>query len=906
MGIASVSAASEIVSDDTVQTTIDDNAIDEVILEETDNAVSGGLQSDVDTPISDMDESETDNTNDKSLGSSSLKDGETTIYVSKTGSDSNDGLSEETAVATVAKAYELSSNGSTINVGAGTYSVYGIAISKDITIKANVAGTTVFDGTKSQMFTLDSLSTLTLLNLNLTHGAAGHSGGFVNVKDASKLNIEGCHFYNSSTYSYAAILIADNAGSVISIKDSSFDNINCTTDYTLMRISGTLTMERSNFTNIDGRYQYNYYGAIGLKDKANATITECQFINIRGGDGSAIYFYSDGNLNVSKSVFMNNSNHRGAIFIYSYGSANINYNIFKDNVPNMTRDARDVYINIGENINASYNFWGDNDNPSSNEITKVDKAPYWTILEVSTIGNTAYIGETSSIDAKFIGTNGIENVTLDEAMPVYSLDLSASSGTIEPSALTIVNNGASATYTPTEEGSVTITANPGSLEFIFEVMDPSKMLVVSSNGNDDTGAGTLDNPYATIAHALSQVTETRNVVYILRSENPYKEHDLTVSGDVIVRCEDETVIIDGENQGRIFIVTGTATIKDLNLINGQSDATGGAIYVNGGNLTVSNVKISNSTAANGGAIGTSAGSALSVSNSAFTGNEASYGGAIYIDTESAVNISSNSFASNTATKGEAIYIKDASVSLSENTMADPETIYLESGSVNSHLTFLSNKTLTAELGETVELTANLTDDKGNIIRGGTVTFTADGETVGTVDLSGDSPLKISYTVPISSEGDIVISGSYALDNGGTVLNGTVHPAISHWFIEGGRGYEFLSDAVEAANDGDVIYGDAGTYTVNGIRISKYITIKANETGTIVLDGNQSRIFTVNSPASLTLLNLVLCNGGSFAEGGFVSVLGASSLNLINSTARDLMTSSPGGLVYMDSNGKVNI
>ena len=31
MGIASVSAASEIVSDDTVHTTIDDNAIDELI-----------------------------------------------------------------------------------------------------------------------------------------------------------------------------------------------------------------------------------------------------------------------------------------------------------------------------------------------------------------------------------------------------------------------------------------------------------------------------------------------------------------------------------------------------------------------------------------------------------------------------------------------------------------------------------------------------------------------------------------------------------------------------------------------------------------------------------------------------------------------------------------------------------
>ena len=80
------------------------------------------------------------------------------------------------------------------------------------------------------------------------------------------------------------------------------------------------------------KYQSNYYGGIGLTGSADAFISECQFINITGGDGSAIYFKSNGNLNVTKSLFINNKNCRGTIYLGNPASANINYNIFMDNV----------------------------------------------------------------------------------------------------------------------------------------------------------------------------------------------------------------------------------------------------------------------------------------------------------------------------------------------------------------------------------------------------------------------------------------------------------------------------------------------------------------------------------------------------------------------------------------------
>ncbi len=827
------------------------------------------------------------------------------------------------------QAVEAAKDGDVIYGESGTYTVNGITISKNITIKANEKGTIVLDGDRTNMFTVNSPGALTLLNMVLCN-AGTRDGGFVSVygegslnlinstirdlkfsgaggvvylSSSGKLNIEGSHIENISSSSSAIIhAIRDNP--VITIKDSSFNKIN-NTDYwgnsALIDMVGNLTIERSNFTNVMSRKSDDYaYGAIGSRFAANYYISECQFVNFTGGWGSAIYFGNSGNITVTKSVFVNNKNCRGAIYLENPASANINYNLFIDNVADGDK-ARDLYMGSGDNVNADYNFWGTNSQPTASQISKVEKASYWTIVELSS-GN-AYLGTSSNIDVKFIATNGMENITLNDYMPEYRFDLSASSGTIEPTA-TISNNIGSATYTPAAIETVTITASPGNAELVLNVLDPSVLLVVSTSGSDTNGEGTFDNPYATIAHALSQVTESRNIIYLKKSENPYKEHDLTVASNVIIQGEDKTVTIDGENAGRIFIVTGTATIENLNLINGQSDAVGGAIYVNGGDLTLNKVNISNSNALYGGAIGTSAGSNLTITESVFTGNEATNGGAIYIDSSNEQTISRNTFNSNIADKGEAIYIKDAPVNFSENTMSESETIYLESGSIKSVLTFLSNSTIYKDFGETIDLTATLTDDKGNVIRGGSVIFTADGVTVGTADLSGDSPLQISYTVPTETEVDVIISGSYSFDNGGTVLNGAIHPPILYWFIEGGNGYETLAEAIEAAQSGDVIYGKAGNYSVNGITISKDLTIKANETGTIVLDGNYLEMFNVSSSFSLTLANLDLTKGGS-GGGGFVTLNGGT-LNLINCTLTKIDTSRKGGAIYLSSESIVNI
>ena len=861
---------------------------------------------------------------------------------------------------TLYDAINAASSGDVIYGIPGTYTINDIFISKDITIKANETGSIILDGDKCRIFTITDSATLTLTGLDLMNGGNGwggfiyiyasggnlnlinstlkdlrnniqeYSGAAIRTLASSIINIEGCHFENINSSGESAIFSSDTSSRpTVTIKDSTFTKINCTNSFTLMNVGGNLRIERCNFTDIAGNVN-KYQGGIGSDIASNYYISECQFINVIGGGGSAIYSRNS-NITVTKSVFINNANTYGTIYLNNPVSANITYNLFIDNVPTSS-NAKDIYIQSGNNVNASYNYFGSNSQPTNSEISQPDKASHWTVVDITCNNDPVYMGTTADITVKFMGTDGSETFALDEYMPSYSFDLSVSDGNINPVTVTIEDNEASARFNPPSMvGTVTLTATPGNAELEINVMDTSKLLVVSTEGNDEN-AGTLENPYASIAYALSQVTETRNIIYILDKGEAYKASNLTVSGNVIIMGENSNVTVSPEMESRIFTVTGNLVIKDLKLSNAYFDGTGGAIYLDGGNLTLNNVIISNCKADSGAAIASTPNSILNVTNTIFNNNNAveggaiyiageaiisnstfngnsgydyddhSYGGAIYINTTSQATISSNKFEDNKADKGEAIYIENGAVNLSKNTMPANETIYIEGGSISTILTFMDNSTIKAELGETINLNATLTDDNGNTIRGGTITFTANGETVGTLDLSDASEITLPYTVPNDAGADIIISGSYSFDNGGTVSNAKVHPTIPCWFIEGGNGYETLAEAIAAAQEGDVIYGIPGTYTINGIQILQSITIKANETGTIILDGNKSQMFRTG--ADISFINLTFVNGGS-SGGGFISV-NSGTVNLINSTLKDLKSSGQGAAITLTSGSNLNI
>ena len=808
--------------------------------------------------------------------------------------------------------------------------INGKTLNKAVTIKNNGTGAVTLDANKNKMFTVSA--NVELNNLKFINGG-NDVGGFISqsssnlnvigctFKDVSStssgaaisttygnLNIDGCRFENISVRQGVVYFSASTG--VLNINNSVFDNILGSYDGWVISTSTVANIANSNFTNLVSSMASSgsYYGAIYATKAMN--VTNCLFKDIKGPKGAAIY--SSGPLNVTRSVFDNIQTAYSIVFA-SNADSFVNYNIFVNNA-NASK-----YIESAI-ADSNYNFWGSNDKPNTT-VVAANLYKNWTIIELSCASDIVYMGTTADIFAQFVGTDGTQNLTLEELMPDYTVDLTASSGTLNPTTVSIVENEGCVVFTPASQGEVTITCAQGPAELVLNVMDTAALLVVSTDGSD-SNPGTLDSPYATIAHALSQVTDTRNIIYLLNKGESYDENGLTVSGNVIIRGESDTVIIDGQNTGRIFTVTGTLTIEDLILTGGMSNDNGGAILVNGGNLTANNVVFSENGGANGGAIATTAGSNLSITDSVFSENIAMYGGAIYTESEAAISgsqfsehefttyggaiyvnttspvaISSNTFDNNDADKGEAIYIENGAVSLSENTIEDEESIYLAGGTVNTVLTFLGNATVNADFGEEVTLTATVTDDKGNSIVGGNVVFTADGETVATVANTG-SAIQTTYTVPSDASGNILISGSYSFDNGGTVATGVIHPAVSYWFIEGGSGYETLAQAIDAASAGDVIYGLPGTYDISGLTVNKAVTIKANESGSIILNGNGNQI--LRTSANVILENLTFINGSATQNGGLIYIAG-NSLVLNNSVLKDTQaTGGQGAAIYVAS------
>ena len=899
--------------------------------------------------------------------------------------------------------------------------------SGDVILKGGSSGT-VFNVSSGYTLTLNNIdfkdyyvSGTSIRGLALYNSANGvlniNNCNFENIKSSTTsynyamiyslgtLNVDGCTF--KDLYAYYGYAL-DIYGGTASIKNSVFSNIS--TGYSVTSIyvysSGTTaTVENCTFKDMTAKY-----AAIQTGSSARLILKDSTFKNLTNTGGSTfatgVYCYGSGE-EISNCTFedltLSTSGNGAGVAISSgtYGSTNTNIsgcsfincigtqttsgnfisgaittkggtiynNAFISN--NATGTSGNAFNDIlaFAKVTADSNYWGSNAGPGENSINSNNVTiNNWAIITMDDVDSVFVDVETNlTFKLNTYNTTSGETGTISGSMADLSLPYTALLG--NGGTLNIKDGEGTVSYTASSDGTETITLSTGD-KFNFDVSaDASSLIYVDGTSGTEAGPGTSENPYKTIAQALNVATAGKTI--IIRS-GTYTEKDLTVSADITIKAEKNAeVIIDAENNGRIFIITSDVILKDITLINGKTAGAGGAIYLNGGSLTANNINIYNSTAGAGGAIATSSdatslnvssssfidnginadassiigGGAIysniaetSISSSTFTNNNANVnganggalylanganvtgneinensaslgnGGAVYIDSPNSVAVSGNQFNSNSAAAGGAIYINNGAVSLSENTIGtntatSGKKIYVNGGTVNAVTTFLGGKTINAELGSTITLTATVTDDQNNEITGGTVTFIAGSTSLDPVAVS-EGAATISYTIPADVEDDIAVSGAFS--SGGTIVSGNIHPAISYWYI-GENGYETLTQAVNAAVDGDVIIGKAGNYDVSGLTINKAITIKANEKDSIILDGQGARIFTIK--ANVELVNLVLRNGLTSANGGLIT-LNSGNLTVINTTFKDTQQASgsySGVAIYIESgNSDLNI
>ncbi|KZX14493.1 hypothetical protein MBCUT_20650 [Methanobrevibacter cuticularis] len=200
-------------------------------------------------------------------------------------------------------------------------------------------------------------------------------------------------------------------------------------------------------------------------------------------------------------------------------------------------------------------------------------------------------------------------------------------------------------------------------------------IYVSTEGSDEFGNGSIDNPFKTISHAISQAYN-RAIIYIINGT--YYENNIFINKAITIKNYGGTVILNGK-RGQIFIIanTGDLTIVGINFVD-ASGINGSVIYNNGllhildsnfynnmaidqggvifnnGNLLIDNSNFNNNTAYLGGVISNFGN--VSISNSSFTNNSACSGGAIYSYHNSTVIIESSYFMLNKAFSDDSQYL----------------------------------------------------------------------------------------------------------------------------------------------------------------------------------------------------------------------------------------------------------
>ena len=187
------------------------------------------------------------------------------------------------------------------------------------------------------------------------------------------------------------------------------------------------------------------------------------------------------------------------------------------------------------------------------------------------------------------------------------------------------------------EGSVTanIYAPVGTLD--LNVAPEAGTVFVNYTGGLDTNAGdSWENAVKTIEHALSIVGEGKTI-YIAEGVNYLDAADvngLTIDKNVSIIGMGNEVVIDADNNGRIFNIDGlTVNFSNLVFTNANvasaTDKRGGAIWARNAILNIDNCQFINNTAgpssSYGGAINLKS-STATIADSSFSENSAYYGG----------------------------------------------------------------------------------------------------------------------------------------------------------------------------------------------------------------------------------------------------------------------------------------
>ena len=587
----------------------------------------------------------------------------TDVWVSSTGSDANDG-SQDSPVATIAKAIELVAEGYTIHVGEGTYIANSLTIAKSFAMICS--GKVIIDGNASKIMNINENTIVNFTNVAFTN-ALNNYGGVMQSKGTVNLNNVSIYkntqksgstptvssIYNTGVMTIVNSNIYENDGYGLIFNSGNLDIINTSissnnvakgTTYAFLYIDsgavnvinstlsdntarlggiwlnkGTLNVNNATFEN--NVVTVGNGGAIHIEsDSSTATIKDSKFIgNKANKDGGAIY--NKGTLNIETSIFDANAASSGNTGyygddIYNSGILTLHYSAL------LGKGTNKLIYNEGRepSANAQYNWWGTNSNPSTLVGAGLDyddepcddvDVSNWVVMSVDpTSIEKVIVGNEKTLTVNFnhYNANGVIK-ELAKSIPSINVNFEAVNGTLSSDVAATDNGVASVTYTV--KGNDQITVKSGSQTLTVPVTTKELTNIVTNEtffdyfGDDGMLLG--DITFDTLIFKGEFSNLGVNVVYVPRA--------IVINGDnavlrnIAIMCEQGT----------------TLNNLTLNATNYVADTDGALIYAIGSDVTVNNITIDyNATDGSNNAIAVYASGAdnfkLVNSTITFTGN----------------------------------------------------------------------------------------------------------------------------------------------------------------------------------------------------------------------------------------------------------------------------------------------
>ena len=587
----------------------------------------------------------------------------TDVWVSASGSDANDG-SQDSPVATIAKAIELVAEGYTIHVGEGTYIANSLTIAKSFAMIGS--GKVIIDGNASKIMNINENTIVNFTNVAFTN-ALNNYGGVMQSKGTVNLNNVSIYkntqksgstptvssIYNTGVMTIVNSNIYENDGYGLIFNSGNLDIINTSissnnvakgTTYAFLYIDGgavnvinstlsdntarlggiwlnkgTLNVNNATFEN--NVVTVGNGGAIHIEsDSSTATIKDSKFIgNKANKDGGAIY--NKGTLNIETSIFDVNAASSGNTGyygddIYNSGILTLHYSAL------LGKGTNKLIYNEGRepSANAQYNWWGTNSNPSTLVGAGLDyddepcddvDVSNWVVMSVDpTSIEKVIVGNEKTLTVNFnhYNANGVIK-ELAKSIPSINVNFEAVNGTLSSDVAATDNGVASVTYTV--KGNDQITVKSGSQTLTVPVTTKELTNIVTNEtffdyfGDDGMLLG--DITFDTLIFKGEFSNLGVNVVYVPRA--------IVINGDnavlrnIAIMCEQGT----------------TLNNLTLNATNYVADTDGALIYAIGSDVTVNNITIDyNATDGSNNAIAVYASGAdnfkLVNSTITFTGN----------------------------------------------------------------------------------------------------------------------------------------------------------------------------------------------------------------------------------------------------------------------------------------------